>query len=168
MQLLGDAVTCKPFCVHGANNCGGRWVDDWGCLSPACEPVNYSQNGLRRNAETKRALAADYIDVECSEWLVGWPVTEWHAGRQIGVAVSVARLTSFQECGDLTTNARPPQSLRYAPESGFVTVVCRFMYGTENFLSKHCGHDDSSGNSTLVNMLQEVLLDEELSPYIKV
>ena len=85
-------------------------------------------------------------------------MTEWRAGRRFKIAVFVARFTSFHECNDLTTNARPPKSLRYALKSGLVALVCKYMYSATNFFFECNGQDDSSGNRTFVDMVQESFL----------
>ena len=80
-------------------------------------------------------------------------MTDWRAGRGIGVEISVARLTSFHECGGLSTIARLPQLLRYASKSGFVAVVFGLIYRATHFYWECGGQDNLSENITFVDLL---------------
>lgn len=135
MNFLRSAVTCDLHGESNSSNCEGALVGDRNGLGLSGKAINHRENLLRRRTERERALPYNDIDVERCELQVSLHMFERRARRRVCKSVTIADLTILYERGDVATNARPSEMLRYSPHGVFVTVMRRRVERTHHFNS---------------------------------
>ena len=167
MHLFWHSVARDPFCVHDAGTCRGALVSDGNGLFPAGETVYHSQDGLGRRPKRTGALAAYNVDVKRAEGLIGLKVNKRRAQKRVGVAIAIAYFACFHDCGDGTTDERPPEALCDTAQRSFIAVVRGLVKCAEHLFAKGGKYDNIIGDGALIALPKERVFDEELWPHVR-
>ena len=160
MQLLRDAVSRDPLRVHCASDCHCGLIGDRNGFGPSGEAIDHREDRFRRRAERERVLAADDIDVQRGERLIGGQVSERRARGGIRNSLAIADFAGADERGDFGADSGPPESLRDAAKCSLVPVVRRLVQRTKHRFSQRRRDDDSSGHCAFVAVFEQIFLEQ--------